>query len=616
MCGIAGFWDREQSWGDHRARLERAHRAIAHRGPDASSIWTSQHSQVGFAHRRLAIIDLNERSTQPMVSRSRDSVITFNGEVYNYQALQKKFTGFVWRTTSDTEVMLEALEISSEGAIDSFDGMFAFAHFSQSKNEMLLAVDPFGKKPLYTFWNGHVFAFASEIKALKAMGVPLEVEADALSEYFLFGASFGDGTVFKNVRRLEGGTYLKIVNGVPQKVSKYWDLPLGQIQAPSNDDSVYSELQSLIHAAVQKRMIADVPIGCFLSGGLDSSVVAFEAQAHRQGAPLQTFSVGFPENTEFDETRYAEQVARKIGSHHQSLNGTPPDRKKIGEILAHFDEPFPDSSCLPTFALCESVRTHVTVALSGDGGDELFGGYRRMQAALFTERWGGLMQTFLKPLGSLNLKASSPRSKLGFLLRLQSALHHPFSRRLMMWNSYFPEEALKKHLNVRFEAIDQTLTEWDERLQGHDTGQKIFYLNAKTYLFSDLLPKVDRMSMYHSLEVRSPLLDKALAEFTFRLPTAYKLTPRMTKRVLKDIYRAHLGRDIVDRKKQGFATPLNRIIQDWSKSQSREWADDRLTRYGHFEDLMRSQAGSANYETCVFAMWAFIATLANKGDHA
>ena len=274
MCGIAGYWDREKRWQNHTQVLTQAARALAHRGPDAEGIWQTADARIGFIHRRLAIIDLNERSSQPMISRSKNTVLTFNGEIYNYPVLRRERSDFEWRTTSDTEVALECLEELGVRALPQFDGMFALAHYNQRLNEMLLAVDPFGKKPLYYFWDGRVFAFASEIKGLVAMGVPTEVCPDAMSEYLLFGAPFADATVYRNIHRLEGGQSLRVVDGVPSVPETYWDLPLDVLNRGSRERASSSsganqsteELRDLIQKATAKRLIADVPVGCFLSG--------------------------------------------------------------------------------------------------------------------------------------------------------------------------------------------------------------------------------------------------------------------------------------------------------------------------------------------------------------
>lgn len=608
MCGIAGYWDQTNLWKDSEAKLKAADLALQHRGPDAKGLWFTEDKKIGFLHRRLAIIDLNERSTQPMISQSGKSVITFNGEIYNFLKIRPSFPNINWRTTSDTEVILEGLENEGLTFLKKLDGMFAFAHYHQLKKEILLAVDPFGKKPLYTYWDGKIFAFASEIKGLRAMGLPLEVCPEALSEYFLFGSPFGDKTVYKNIRRLLGGYSQQILNGIPQKAQPYWDLPLGQLNTKITYFEAEEQVQNLLAQAVQKRLMADVPIGCFLSGGLDSSAVAFEAQTNIGSNKLKTFSVGFPGHKNYDETRFAESVAKRIGSEHFSLSGTWPQAVEIDRILAHFDEPFPDSSLLPTFTLCKEVVAHAKVALSGDGGDEIFGGYRRMQAGLFTERWGGLLQILLKPLSLGAIKSSSPRSRLGFLLRLQSALQFPLTQRLLIWNSYFPEASLQKYLDFSWSVIEQKIKNWEELLQGHNSGQKILYFNAKTYLFSDLLPKVDRMSMYHGLEVRSPFLDKQLSEFVFTLPTNFKFTNWQTKRILKDVYRKYLGSDIVDRKKQGFATPLHPVY-DWKLKAGPSLSKLQKNGLGDLNGLLDSQIGTAGFETCTFSMWAAAANL-------
>lgn len=610
MCGIAGFWNQFESREVKVQRLEAAGKMLKHRGPDGQGRWISENSNVGLVHRRLSIIDVNDRAQQPMISGSGQSVITFNGEIYNFKELASKLKFKNFRTQSDTEVLLEHLEQNGDQAIIDLDGMFAFAKYDQRQRVLFLAVDHFGKKPLYTFWNGTQFAFASEIKALEALGIRLEVEAEFMAEYLLFGSPFHSGTVFKNVRKLMPGYTQKIINGIPQRPQVYWDLPLGQTDSLSYVEAK-EQLKVLIAAAVQKRLVADVPIGAFVSGGLDSGIVAYEAQRSSQGS-LCTFSVGFKGHKAFDETRFALEIARKIGSTHKVIENEDSSVDQVEKILAHFDEPFPDSSAIPVFELCRVVSKNVKVALSGDGGDEFFGGYRRMQAALFTERWGGLMRVFLDPVRStLRGRELSPRSRLSYLLRLSDALGSPLTKRLLVWNSYFSEESIRHHLPGRWQKISAKLDAWEEALQGFDIGQKILYFNAKTYLFQDLLPKMDRMSMYHGLEVRSPLLDRALCEFVFKLPTAFKFGTFTTKRILKDCYRETLGADIVDRRKQGFATP---IVSQLAIQKS--YDHDVAARSGladwHFDQLLNSERTSTRYGSCSYALRAMDAVLSKE----
>ena len=612
MCGIAGFRVVNGNWSNQERRLESARSALVHRGPDANGIWLDPKKEVGLAHTRLAILDLNQRSVQPMVSASGTSVLTFNGEIYNYLDLRRDFATQSWKTTSDTEVALAAIERDGARAFSTFDGMFALAHYNLENRELLLAVDPFGKKPIYTYWDGSIFAFASEIKALAAMGLPLEICPEAMSEYFALGAVLDSGTVYKNIRRLLGGHSQVVSNLRPLKPQPYWDLPIGQSTKISYADACV-QTEDLIARAVKKRLVADVPIATFLSGGLDSSVIALEAQSAGSDG-LRTFSVGFPDQAHFDESRYAEIVAHRIRSHHCKLDGKTLDSPRIYELFRHFDEPFPDSSLMPTAVLCEQVSMQAKVALSGDGGDEIFGGYRRMQAALLTENWSSWMKLALKPVKWSGLQASSHRSRLGFLLRLQSAIDLPTAQRLLKWNSYFSDDSLARHFESRSEQIQAKMNKLEARVQGQDTGQKILYINAKTYLFSDLLPKVDRMSMLFGLEVRSPFLDKQLAEFVFTLPTKYKFSPLKSKVILKDIYRKRLGSEIVDRKKQGFATPLGPVIKQWKESATGVFPPASVAGCKDWASLLNYESAGSNFEACAFAMWSALANSVQRAN--
>jgi asparagine synthase (glutamine-hydrolysing) len=557
MCGIVGIAYLEGP-PPHATRLdeqlERAASSLRHRGPDDSGTWVRE--QVGFGHRRLSLLDLSERGHQPMLDDEKNA-LTFNGEIYNFVELKGYFPGQAFHGHSDTEVLLKGLARKNVEWLKSLDGMFAFGFFSEANQELLLAVDPAGKKPLYTYWDGRIFAFASEIKAFRHLeGLDFTLNQDHVKTSLIYGYVPCPHSIYRFIRKLPAGHFQKVsLQTGPKTVESYWDLPVGQTDWKIDERHAKARTRELLSDAVRKRLIADVPVGCFLSGGLDSSAVAFEAARILPKENLLTFAAGFSNDEEskhYDETPYAQQVAKRIGSLHQILQ-IDASQIDAASIMRHFDEPFGDSSAIPTYLLCQQTARHVKAVLSGDGGDELFGGYLRFRAGLLSEKYQTLWQLALSPL---SLVASSPHSLISKLNRFRSAVSYPLLKRLSVWNAFFTEDELGHFVGDHAQQSLERLRQWDDRTHGLPIGEKILYFNFKTYLFDDLLPKIDRMGMAHGLEVRSPFLDTRLVEFAFRLPTELKFDAYRTKKILKIAYRADLGKDITDRAKHGFAFPL------------------------------------------------------------
>lgn len=569
MCGVVGLITVS---GPQRARhefsqtLTQATNAIRSRGPDDEGQWISEDGKVGLGHRRLSILDLSARGHQPMCTE-RGSVLTYNGEIYNFKELRQQLTQSEFTSGTDSEVLLHGLEKYGTTWLEKLDGMFAFGFYSPAQSRLLLATDPAGKKPIYTYWDGQTFAFASEIKALREIsGLRWNLDHFRLKQSLVYGYVPSPYTIYANVRKVPAGHFQTVdLTSGPQSVKVYWDVPLGGAKTERNYKSSKEELRHLLSAAVGKRLVADVPVGCFLSGGLDSSAIAFEAARLCQENTLRTFSAGFaqdPMSAHYDETVYARKVAANIRSKHIELQmrGGAID---ASEIMARFDEPFGDSSAIPTYLLCAETSKHVKVVLSGDGGDEIFGGYLRFRAALAAEKYQTLLQIALSPLRTVT---PSPHTFLSRLKRMQGAISSPLIKRLAVWNSFFSESDFQNFLGESEEDLFSSLRTWDEKTAGLSIGTKILYYNFKTYLFDDLLPKVDRMSMSHGLEVRSPFLDKKLIEFAFALPDHFKFDVFRTKKILKDAYRGDLGSEITDRAKHGFAFPLETFLESTSQS--------------------------------------------------
>jgi asparagine synthase (glutamine-hydrolysing) len=555
MCAIAGVLSKK---GDSPLSTENIIKTMSHRGPDGHGSWSDSSSdlQVSLYHSRLAILDLSEDAKQPFQSKTENTVLTYNGEIYNYKELKEQFS-LPSKTTSDTEILVEIFERKNISALHFLDGMFAFGAYSKNKKELVLAVDPAGKKPIYTYWDGKTFAFASEIKILKAMGLPIEISREHEMNYLFFGYIPSPATYYKNIRKLPAGHYQVVSNGVPAKIQKYFYLPT-QLRTIAYADAK-NETQSLIQKAVKKRLVSDRPLGAFLSGGLDSSIVSLEASTLTHG-PLKTFSISFktsPHSKQYDESIYAEIVAKKINSLHTTYE-MDNDFDHFSKIIQQFDEPYADSSCFPTAQLCKNTSKQVKVVLSGDGGDELYGGYSRFKASLIAEQ----LNKF-KSLNSLVFCAAelfpSYRDKIQ---RFKNALSEKPIHRLCLWNSFYSFDDIKSFSLQAEEELRHQLHGWDEQLSGLSLQEKILHFNFYHYLFNDLLPKVDRMSMRYGLEVRSPFLDKDLIQSAFTLPSKYKFNQFNSKIILKDLYRNQLTKQIVDRSKKGFGFHLETLVNN------------------------------------------------------
>lgn len=601
MCGISGF-----AFGaprkDSHATLMRMTRAIAHRGPDGEGFWVSDCQRVGFGHRRLAIVDLSESGHQPMASESGRYVITFNGEVYNFRELrgQLESLGHQFRGTSDTEVMLAAFEQwGVRKAIERFVGMFAFALWDKQDERLYLARDRLGKKPLYYSFVGDGIAFASELKSLRAVeGFRREVDRTALALYMRHNYVPAPFSIYSGTQKLRAGAILAIqLDGNARVLSeeRYWnpvevDRAARAKRFTGSFDEAVGQFRHLLEDAVRLRMVADVPLGAFLSGGIDSSLIV--AMMARVGSgKVRTFTIGFDE-AQFDEASYARDVAKHLGTEHTEMYVTSDEaRAVIPKLPDIYDEPFADSSQIPTFLVSQLARQHVTVALSGDGGDELCCGYNRylwMRSLWTTMR---SVPRALRRVAGFALK-NGGASALSLLLRAAGPLTPGALR------SARSEERLYKLADAlacgNGSAIyRQLISHWrePERLvmgvsdsipdvaQGVADGsleeliESLMTVDTANYLPDDILVKVDRASMAVSLEARAPLLDHRLFELTRSFPLEYMLRGATGKLPLREVLRDFVPTKLIDRPKTGFGVPLG----SWLRGPLREWADDLLS---------------------------------------
>ncbi len=599
MCGIAGIFHGETPKPVDPQRIERMCDALVHRGPDGSGVWTAQ--GIGLGHRRLSIIDL-EGSPQPMHSADGRAVIAFNGEIYNFQELRRELSGLgaQFRTDGDTEVILAAWQQWGVDCLSRLHGMFAFALYDRERRELLLARDRLGVKPLFMApLSDGSLAFASELKGLLAH--PLlrrEVDPLAVEDYLAWGYIPDHRSFLKGVEKLAAGHYRLLKQGGPlTRPVQWWDVSFAARHTGSTAD-LSAELLHHMRQAVTSRMISDVPLGAFLSGGVDSSsVVALMAEASRE--PVQTCSIGF-DVAAVDETAYAEQVARIFQTNHQSQKVDPDDFGAIDRIAGIFDEPFADASALPTLRVCELARKTVTVALSGDGADEAFAGYRRQVFHAREEQARAVLPAALRApvfgvLGRAWPKADwapQPLRAKSTLLALAASGEEGYARGLSvippeLRSALYSDAFLKIRGDYRAEDPLIALMRQAPARSGLDRAQ---YADLKFWLPGDILTKVDRTSMAVSLEAREPLLDHRLVEFGASLPQRQRIRGRQGKWLLKHTMERYLPHDILYRPKQGFVTPLAQWLRGPLAGQARAIGSSAaLARTGWFDSKRLSQ---------------------------
>ncbi len=565
MCGIAGVVDFGARYPapQLRAWVQTMCAAIAHRGPDDAGLWSSPDGRVCLGHRRLAIIDLRPEGRQPMGNEDASVVVTFNGEIYNFGTLTRQLQerGHRFATRTDTETLCHLFEGEPLPAVERLEGMFAFAAWRQKERELVLARDPFGKKPLYYAVSGGLIAFASELRALRAVpGLCEAIDPVAVQQYLLLQYLHAPRTIYRGVSKLEPGTLLRVRpsahGGLTTAAHRYFQFqavePAPRRAASAADEaSAVEALRRQVTGAVRDRLVADVPLGAFLSGGVDSSLVV-AVMAREPGVRVRTFSIGFKDSPE-SEHLVARSVARALDTEHHELLVAPSAVDLAPTIADALDEPNGDSSCLPVYLLSEFTRRHVTVALSGDGGDELFGGYGRY--------------------GSFLAEARDP-------LRYWRA-----ARRLRRWwtpgRAYLdlqllnlPERLLRSLTGPLLPENAEMVRGWRHLLNNRSRPliHRLRTLDVEAYMPGSVLAKVDRMSMHFALEVRCPLLDVRLGRWASGLPGAWCHDGRESKRLLKRLLARYVPKEVVYRPKVGFGLPG----QAWSKERLLGLASDLL----------------------------------------
>jgi asparagine synthase (glutamine-hydrolysing) len=611
MCGIAGQITFDNS-PVNRQRITAMGACLRHRGPDDAGVYV--HGEVGLAHQRLSILDLSAAGHQPMSNEDGTIWIVFNGEIYNFEELRARLSDrHVFRSRTDTEVIVHLYEEFGLDCVAMLRGMFAFAIWDTRVRRLVLARDRVGKKPLYYAVHQQDLTFASELKALLVDGPPRDIDPIAVHHYLTFQYVPTPWAIFQGVRKLKPGHMLVFEDGKLTERA-YWALSYRKTGAARNEAEYQEEFLALLQEATRLRLASDVPLGAFLSGGMDSSaVVALMSQLTTR--PVKTFSIGFKEDA-FNELPYARQVAQRYGTEHHEFVVEPSAVDILPTLARVFDEPFADSSAIPTYYVSQLSRQFVTVVLNGDGGDELLGGYPRYQHLPVDRLLSRLcgMYTQQKVLGLIQ-KIPVRGALLARLRNRLERLCQPFSHTYMGRICYFGSEE-KNELyagafrdRVKNDDSMDLLTDWFEQTPAPDLLDQLLGVDTKSYLPDDLLVKVDRATMAHGLEARSPLLDHRLVEFCAALPVEYKIRLGETKYLLKAVMRNRLPASILQRPKMGFGVP----IDQWFREKCRTMVEDtllssRCLQRGYFEPaeirrlVMEQRQGRASYGSRVYAL--------------
>ena len=576
MCGFCGIID--TGGAPVQSSLAPMADALRHRGPDAYGAFEDHGAAPSLAlgHRRLSIIDLSEAANQPLSNGAGTIWAALNGEIYNFQDLRRQLEPkYEFRTNGDTEVIIHGYSEWGEEVVARLDGMFAFALWDGARRRLLLARDRFGKKPLYWHQHGQRVFFGSEIKALLAAGVVAEMEPQNLPEFLALGYVPGPRTLFKGIESFPPASFVVIDQAGVGTLREYWrwTFPRAGHALSMPREEARAQVLALLEAAVKRRLVSDVPLGVLLSGGVDSSAVAVLAQRHTPGR-LRTFTVGFSSDSRYDERPYAATVAKMLDTDHHETLVEARAAELLDELVHHYDQPFGDSSALPTYLVAREARRHVTVVLNGDGGDEVFAGYQSFRAALLAAKLGGaglgLAQAVSTLLRAIGFRGGRLQQAARFLEKARRGKESSF----LAWSSFMDETEVRRFAPQWFDA-SRLLTSYHHAFSQQPASSllsQLLYVNSRTYLLDNLLPKMDRMAMAHGLEARSPFLDTALAEFVASLPDDFKRQGAQGKVILREGLAPLFPAAFLDRKKQGFGVP----IHSWFRSELKDMAIELL----------------------------------------
>lgn len=611
MCGITGFISFNEQFSE--SDLHQITNPLKHRGPNAKGYFFD--NTCGLGHRRLSILDLSDRANQPMYSQNKRYVMVFNGEVYDFQEIAKTLA-IQLKTTSDTEVVLESFAQKYVNFLHDLNGMFALAIYDTFEQSLYLFRDRIGIKPLYYYFDETYpdrLVFASELKSITELStIPKEVNLEAVKDFLHLGYIPNPKSIYKNIHKLPAGSWLKLSQKEGVVIEKYWDLRKKIYDAPTQkklnilnkEEEAEKQLKKLLHKSLEYRLISDVPLGVFLSGGIDSSTVAAVA-SKELSLPINTFSIGFEENT-FNEATYAKEVAKHIQSNHYELYVSIQDAKKlIPELINFYDEPFADASAVPTFIVSKFAKERVTVALGGDGGDELFFGYgmylwaKRLQKSF----WKGMRKPTATMLKMLKGNKYQKASHLFRYPNKQEIAHHIFSQE----QHYFGRLEIENLMTNAPQTSYSRLVNFPRELTAME---KQAFFDLEFYLPDDLLVKVDRASMQNSLEVRVPMLDHRIIEFALNLNPELKYKKGESKYLLKKILYQYLPKKLFDRPKRGFSIPLIEWLQgDLSFLIDEYLNEEVIKRFGiiKYEEVVKYKEKFKKGRTYIYGrLWALI----------
>ena len=638
MCGIAGFISPQDQKGTNHATVNRMVDKIRHRGPDRQSAWVDDEIGIALGHSRLSILDLSTFGDQPMVSPSGQFVIVYNGEIYNHLELRKQLPSIDWQGTSDTETLVSAIDVwGLENTVKKLVGMFAFALFDRKSKKLFLVRDRFGEKPLYYGWQNGSFLFASDLKALAPHpSWQPELCQNALGLYTRFGYVPTPWTIWKDVFKLPPGSWIQYALQAPTRdkpepypywrTSSKWE-PTRQSSLCDHD--AIEQVEDTLRAAVSDQMLADVPVGVFLSGGIDSSLITALMQS-LSGNQVNSFSIGFNEN-DFDEAPYAKAIANHLGTAHTEYYLSSQETLDVIPYLANmYSEPFADSSQIPTYLVSALAKRDVTVCLSGDAGDELFGGYNRYQWGPRVWRSGQTLPKLFRSSLGIALQSLSPAILNNLTRFLPRQLAFPVMGDQLQKIAFIMNCADLDKVYETLVSIDlkseqsvmnaQPLSTWADSEYLHfskfdrqtEPVHNMMFRDIVGYLCDDILTKVDRASMATSLETRIPMLDHRVAKLAWSLPANMKIRNGKGKWILRQILYRHVPLNLIERPKQGFAIPLN----NWLRGPLQDWAEDllntqRLSQQGFFDTKIVQQrwhehkSGQRNWQNWLWSILMF-----------
>jgi asparagine synthase (glutamine-hydrolysing) len=594
---------------------------LVHRGPDSDGLYLSPRAAAGLGFRRLRIIDLTASASQPMPNEDGSVQIVLNGEIYNYRSLRSRLVanGHQFRSHSDTEVIAHLYEEKGADCIADLEGMFAIAIWDERAQRLTLARDRAGKKPLFFYRDHRRLAFASEMKSFFAHpDIAIEPSRDAMPYYFIYGYVPPPDTLYRHISQLEPGTMMTVDADGRSTSRRYWHLEYPRVEAVRRIDrrEATARVRELVTSAVERRLVSDVPLGAFLSGGLDSTIVV-GVMSQLMSEPVKTFSIGFEGDPAYDETTYAGLAARRFGTDHTEFRVSPSAIDLIDTLNWHYDGPCGDSSAVPTYIVSKLTREKVTVVLTGDGGDEVFAGYLRFWAAVLSERIPSAAGAAAHAVLS---RLPSPRHERHWFARAQrfvASMGRPLHDRMTRWNALFYAD-LETLLTPEFLAavapVDKLryLTPELPHLDGRSTLSQVLHANFTSYLPDDLLVKTDRCTMANSLEARAPFLDRELVEYVAALPDEYKLQGSRTKAILREAFPDLVPAEIQHRGKMGFGVPLH----TWFRGDLRDYMRDLLLAPdARYRDIMsrpfveqliaRHLAGQANLGQQLWTVMCF-----------